>query len=845
MGHIVSTTLFERPTDGQVPEGLPHRLALNSIPVGRDIECSFLENSLDAARDGQGRFILISGKAGMGKSRMVGELLCSKDNRDVGRIVVGFCCFQKRMTPYYPFRQVMNILVGEAREEDPGQRIVSPGRTASIQFPWAIPFEQNGFSDGEGSDRQGVIRQKLFYTMCQYLLTEATDCPLIIVLEDIQWADISSIQFLHFVVRNISKSRILVLATYDPDEPFSTGYGLNTLLEEMARELLFENLELQGLSEKEIKRLVEWYFPDADFSEAFFHSVYIISQGNPYLLRTTLELLLTEGVVVESQGKWSNTRHVEQYVRDSVMDMVRRRLMSVSDSNRAVLEYAATIGGRCITDLISVAMETTPADLQMVFGALEKDHRLLRKGESGYVFDHSLIGQAVYSGMNGERRKMVHQHIGAALEQIYGQDTDEQMYDLAFHYALSGDREKGLSCLEKAGGEARRSLAFQEALYFSTMGLTMLEDSPSIQDGDQRKMRLLMFAGEMKQILGRWEESMDDYQRTLVLTEKLKDEKIRGDAFMRIGLAYSNRGMWTEAESFYAKSTDVLQDIGAQKHLGLVRTYDADIKLGRCEWKRAKNLYEEALNTAMRTMNRRLMARIYSSLGAIADIRGDLMGAMVNYSKSLNLYKGLEEYLGMANVYRQLGNMHANGQKWEKALEFYDRSISLYDKVGEVGMMALAYLNKAVATLNLLAVGKAEKLCDLAQRYLIQVKDQRGLAECNKVFGFIGIRKGEWHYAQRRFEESLRILGLCGDSLGLAQHLSEIGSVYAVHDRNSKALELFQRAFDLYRELGIDNRVEELRIKIKSIASDTGPEKDSARSLKIDDYVMLSEKTFM
>ena len=139
----------------------------------------------------------------------------------------------------------------------------------------------------------------------------------------------------------------------------------------------------------------------------------------------------------------------------------------------------------------------------------------------------------------------------------------------------------------------------------------------------------------------------------------------------------------------------------------------------------------------MRRVDRRLMARIFSSLGAISDIRGDFMDSIQNYSKSLELYNESEDYLGMAQVYHKLGIVHANKQEWEKAMELYDRSIALSQKIGELDQMSLTYLNKALAAIQLKDLEGAEEWANLAGENLIRYENPLGLAEYNKILGII------------------------------------------------------------------------------------------------------------
>ena len=805
-----------------------HRLSLEPALIGRDMERAFLEGYLDSARDGQGKFVLVAGEKGIGKTRLIKDFSNHIGDHDEGRVIVGYCYRHKRGTPYYPFQGLLSSYsIGFGNGDT---SILSDSLSGEIESKFLL----SGYSLSditwieEGIDSSGLVRQKMFHNMCQSLLEMAMEKPLLIFIEDIHWADASSLQFLLFLARNISNAKILVVASYEHEKVLSEEedayHPLREVLKRMRREMLFEKLELEGLSSIETDKLIRWYFPDANFSDSFLYSVHSVTGGSPYRVRQGLELMLTTGVIVESKEGWSNSKELDGFdLLGSIYNMVKQRLKPLDNVGRIVLECAATIGDRFTPQIISEVTGIPCSVLLDMLAALEHDHRIVHSDGEEYAFDHALIGEVLYRGMSDEVREDLHRKIRNAIEHTCEYESDSKIYDLAFHVSRGIEDAKALSYLEKAGEFAKSCFAFQEALSYFRSGLSLLGNIPEIPDSDERSMRLHVCVGEMNQILGEWEASMENFHYALALTKKIGDEKTEAHVLMRIGMVYAKRSMWSEAESFYNQSIGILQRIGDLEQVGRMVTFQADLHLVRCQWQKAEDMYNDALNVAMRTLSKQLMAKIYSNLGAIADIRGDLMTAILNYSKSLDLYKELEEYLGMAKVYHKLGMMHANGHKWEKALEFYDKCISLSEKIGEVRLTALAHLNKAVASLNLLDVSEAERMCDVAQSYLLRVEDPRGLAECNKVLGMIGIKRNEWQYSQRRFEESIRLLESCGDAFGLAQNLLEIGTIYALRGKDQKALGMFLQSIEIFKKLGVKSRVEELTIRIQTITPDDIP----------------------
>ncbi|MFQ6091521.1 MAG: BREX system ATP-binding domain-containing protein [bacterium] len=803
-----------------------HRLFSRPPLIGRGVELAFLENYLDSARDGQGRLLFISGEPGIGKTFLVEELKRRAAESGQVKVLTGLCSPQRRDVPYSLFRELFTSHIETIQDSGEREKARVLMANALPEFAAGIAPEFDSPGKEERIDDPDLAKRKMFYSVCQILFGLATEAPLLIVLEDIHWADASSLLLLHSVVRNSTRAKILIVATYRLKELLPDKRGANhhltDVLQRMARELLFERLELQRLSRRETDSLLRWYFPQSDFTDPFLGSMYLKTKGNPYFLRCAVELMLAEKSIIQSGGIWSNAKEASAVtIPDTLTELVGRRISSLEDATRTVLECAATIGHRFPSKIISEVTEIPEMILLKMLSSLEQDCRIIRSEGEEYIFEHPLIGEVLYCDMNEERRRLFHHKIGDAMEEIYRDRLDSIVEELAFRFSNAGDDTKALPYLEQAGERARTLLGYQEALTCYESALSILENTPTIRDRDRRRMHLMMCAGEMNQTLGQWDRSLENFRKALELSEKLKDEKMEGRALTQIGLAYAKRSKWSEAESFYNRSMLIFQHIGDRHHIGLTLTSIADIHFERCEWQKAKGLYEEALNTAMRTVDKCLMAKIYNNLGAIADIRGDLMDTILNYSKCLDLYKESEDYLSMARVYHKLGVIHANRLEWKKAIEFYDRSIALSEKIGELGQASLTYLNKAVAALHLSEVPEAERWCDLAGHSLIRVEDPLGLAECNKIMGIIGVQKKEWHYAQRRFEESIRIFESCENLLGLAENLYEMGTMYTVRGMKGKALDAFQRSMNIYKELGFERRVEETAEKIFALAPET------------------------
>ena len=802
---------------------LSHRLYHVPPLLGREKELAFLENYLDAAQDGQGRFVLLSGEAGMGKTRLVEEFQRRTINSGKANVLTSYCSIHKRNVPYNVFTEMSTTHLANFQKggehEVPGSPCIDDSPKYSGRI---LPMLDSGILEEHFEDAD-FARRKMFYNVSQTLLQLAEEKPLLIIFKDLHWADASSLQLLHSISRNITGSKILVLLTYRPEDILSEKSGsichLTNALQKMGREQLSERLELQPLSRSDSNRLINWCLTHDRFTEQFLQSIYDRTKGNPFFTISVLEYMVAEQVIFESEGVWLNTHNRELLgIPYTLPELIQKSLGSLSDAKKAILECAAAVGFPCATEFVSEVFDMSQSVLFDQLRSLEHDNHIIYTKNRELFFYHALVREIIYDSIERERRRALHQKIGTVKERMYKDQIDSKVDELVFHFSAGGDEVKALPYMEQAGERAKNMLAYHESLNYFESAISILENTDTVQDRDQHGIQMMMRAGEMNQALGNWERSLEYFRSVLEISEEQKDEHIQAKAFMKIGLAYAEHSNLSRAEFYLNKSLALFQRLGDLQCYGQTITCIADIHFERGEWQRAWDLYEEALESAMRLVDKRLMARIFNNLGAISDIRGDFFGSVPQYSKSLELYNESEDYLGMAQAYHKLGMVHANKQEWEEAIEFYDRSIALSQKIGELSQMSLTYLLKAVAAFHVSDMDEAEKWACMAGQNLIRVENPMGMAEFNKILGIIGVRKKEWHYAQRRFEESLRIYESCENLLGLAESFEEMGYMYEIRTMNEKAIDFFQKSVNIFEKLGMENRVKELGHKISELS---------------------------
>ena len=400
--------------------------------VGRERELDLLARALDDALAGRGRLLLIGGEPGIGKSRLAEEL--AGRAREYGAEVLwGRCWEAGGAPPYWPWAQVLRAAV---RDRSPDELRAELGSGAA-EVGDLVPEVRRELPDlpqrSDEADPQQT-RFRLFDSVSSFLQRASRARALMLVLDDLNWADKESLLLLEFVTRELSEARLLVVGTYR-DVDLSRHHPLAQMLGELAGARLFERVLLSGLSHDDVERFLAaacGFPPDPDLVSA----VHVHTEGNPFFVREVVQLLLNEGAL--TSGALGTPERWGARIPDGVREAIGRRLERLSRSCNQTLTIAAAIG-----------REFTLAQVAQLVGDLSEDQLLevLEEALSAHIveepagaagryqFTHALIQATLLAELSRTRRARLHARIAEALEALYGAEAESRAAELAHHFA--------------------------------------------------------------------------------------------------------------------------------------------------------------------------------------------------------------------------------------------------------------------------------------------------------------------------------------------------------------------------------------------------------------------------
>jgi DNA-binding CsgD family transcriptional regulator len=554
------------------------------ILIGRTPVLTNLHSLIDQVRGGQGQVVLLSGEAGIGKSRLVTEAKTYASAQ--GFLLLQGNCFPTDLS--YPYAPLLDLLRSVAASHL-ATAIVSDLAPFVRELHHLLPDVVSVPPDLAPLSTPDPEQQKrrLFTALAQFFTGQATKQPVLLVIEDIHWSDDTSLEFLHSLARRCPASPLLVLLTYRSDEVYP---GLRHFLAQLDRERLVQEFSLAPFTRSEVSVMLHAIFalrrsvftvPPLVQGE-LLDALYALTEGNPFFIEEILQSLISAGEIFYVDGAWQRKPLGELHIPRSIQDTVQQRTERLSEPARHVLNLAAVAGRRFDFTLLQ---QLTQHD----------EHQLL------------LLTKAF------------HRTIVDTMERLYSSTLDAHLADLAYHFYEAGTWEKALAYGQRAGEQAQALYAPQAAIEHFTRALAAASQLSLTPPANLYRARGLAY-----ETLGEFERARADLETALQLAHDTSDRQGQWQASLDLGSLWAGRN--------YAQTGDYYQ-----RALALARTLDDPAALAYSlnrlgNWylnveqsQEALRCHQEALATFEALSDRRGLATTLDLLGVASLLSGDLV----------------------------------------------------------------------------------------------------------------------------------------------------------------------------------------------------------------------------
>ncbi|PKB73464.1 MAG: hypothetical protein BZY75_01755 [SAR202 cluster bacterium Io17-Chloro-G7] len=443
--------------------------ATGQIFIGRQQQMAELTASLDQALSGLGRIVMIAGEPGIGKTRIAQEFASHAESLGA-QTFWGWCHEQEGAPPYWPWVQPIRSYI---QRTDAKSLAAQMGQGAADLLE-VIPELQDQLPGIElpPTLEPQQARFRLFDSIATFLKNVARSQPLVLVLDDLQWADQPSLLLLEFLARQMLDSRIMLVGIYRDVEVTRT-HPLSQALARLAGSESFHWQTLEGLDPEDVGELIRELSGIAPGQE-LIQEIYRHTDGNPFFLTEVIRLLgerwqAAGGPVLDGIG--------ELEIPQSVLEVIAQRINPLSKECAGVLTTAAVIGRQFDFQLLGRLSEDFSETqlLELVDEAL--DAHIIQEPPvqpDRYMFSHALVQQTLLEGLSTSRKVRLHALVGEALEALYGDRTKDHAAELAHHFSEASPvsrTEKLVRYSKVAGEQALATYAHEEAMEYFGRGL--------------------------------------------------------------------------------------------------------------------------------------------------------------------------------------------------------------------------------------------------------------------------------------------------------------------------------------------------------------------------------------
>jgi predicted ATPase len=586
---------------------LPPRPA--DLLVGRQGEVDLIDGWGQRAAHGTRQLVLVSGEAGVGKTTVVAMGLVRLAAKGEVRTARGQCVEHTGDgEPYLPFVEALGQL-GRGPERDEVRAVL--GRYAPMwlaQLPGLLSESELERLQGR---LYGATPARMLRELAEGLEALTADRLLVLVLEDLQWSDRSTVEALAYLALRPEPTRLLVLGTYRPVEVLLQGHPLRGMLQELCGREQGIDLQLEFLSAADVAAYVAGRLggPVATPLTAF---VYQRTDGNALFMVNIVEHLVQQGMVVWRAGQWTlreGTGTQMASLPEGLRALLLRRIEALSLEARRVLEAASVVGEVFAVAAVAAGVQGSLEDVEAVCDGLAAQRHFLDDSglivwpdgtrSGNYRFQHALYRQVLYECLGTMRCLQLHQRIGARLEAGYGAQAGEVAAQLAVHFERGGEVQRAVHYWQQAGDTAARRNAYHEAIAALTKGLALLAALPESPARVQYELALLLALAEPLLAVKGWAapEVQAAYTRAYVLGQQV------------------------------GETPQLLQAL-----CGVIRVHSAQGQL-----RTAGELSQQLLHLAQRQPDPALVLEGHLVMGALALYRGDFLTARVHLEHSLRL----------------------------------------------------------------------------------------------------------------------------------------------------------------------------------------------------------------
>jgi len=648
--------------------GLPHQTFLCPVTIGRSIELEALRAFLVRP----GGLFLISGEAGIGKSRLAHEARSLAEARGF-RVLEGRCFEADHALPFAPALDILGGLVESYGAEEVAHLAGAAAPDLARLLPELAAVAAVAAVDGVDVE---VAKRRLFDGFARLVNTLAHGDPLLLIIEDIHWADLSSLDLLLHLARRAEREPLFLLLTYRSDE---TDGDLQHFLATLDRRRLATEIHLDRLDTGQVAAMVQAICGVVDpVPAALLHTIYALTEGNPFFIEEVLTALSADQRLISPEGEWTRGDLHHPRIPRSIHDAVRRRLDPLSTQARNILTLAAVMGRRFDFDLLRTLSGLDDMELFDLVKELIAAQLVVEDAGDHFAFRHALTREAINAGLLDRERRLLHRRIADALVQLHGVSLEIWLDDLSAHYFAAGAWTQALDAARRAGARAFALHAPRAAVEHLSRAVTARRALGLPPDPELHQER-----GRAYETLGEFERALADYTTALDLARSAEDPRGEWQALLELGLLWASRD-YRQTGQFVTEALQVARTLGDPAIIARSLNRVGNWRLNIEEPAEATRLHQEALRIFEAIGDDRGVAETLDLLGMVGLLGANIAASAAAHERAVPLWRTLGDQRGLAAALL--------GLCWQSPTFHTDTvpAVRPVEEIREVGMQSIA-----------------------------------------------------------------------------------------------------------------------------------------------------------
>jgi len=792
---------------GTRSEPLPMRgvAGVTAILLGRDAEldqlCALMTAFLD---DRHGRLVVIQGEAGLGKSRLVSEWL-STASPDQVTIWHGCGLPYAQGVGYGIFRSLLqNVRLAHPPDAEWDAQVSPDLRPFLQQMVGALEPEESAVSRGL---EPGRIKQLTVLALREWVVGEARQRPVVLVLEDFHWADDLSRDALQSLIDVIHEAPALLCVTVrpQPEAPLSLAVPL---ADERLAVPVHLSLELKPLSPEDSRALLGHLVDLSEMPEHLVSTILTRAEGNPFYIEEFVRMLIEKGVLSLGDGQWRVSSAVEWQTLEisaTLRGLMMARVDRLPESLRQVLRDAAVIGVQFDARLLE-EVERRLHGMTNVVPLLERLTALgmlveqPQAGEGTYAFRHLLTQETIYNSLLRSQRPTLHRTVAECIEYLCAEDLRNHAEVLALHYDRAYVRAKAMRYALLAGERARERFANREAIEYYSRALQI---SQHLGGYGAERWQAAIGLGEVLQHVGEYDEAVACYQAALEEWSSAAPQA-RAWAMLRLGQVWDKRGEMKEADGWLRQALAQLSQASVKLPELRAQIYSelGWLSLRRGDMAAARDWLGQGLDLVGTSGHYDVLSSIFDRLGIVHYERGEWQQAAECVERALQHRSQLGDIVGYASSLNHLARIKWASGDWDGALSDYERAVALYERIGEVEGLAQVYTNLGVLYTDRGDWDKAEDNLQRSFEIAQRITHPYDLAQAHVNLGRLRLLQGRWDDCSQHLNAAIPLYGEVGSQadVNLSEAYCLQGILHLEQGQIDGAWQWADRCCDLLRK---------------------------------------------